>query len=56
MHLFPTDTITVYRLEDANNQESYGATPVYQNVDCQILPASDEIIAIYGGGMIFSSI
>lgn len=54
MQLFTTHTVNVYRLEESGSKESYGLTPVYENVDCQVTPASEDVIAIYGGGQTFS--
>lgn len=49
-----TDTVAVYRLTRSGNQESYGASPVITGLDCQIVPASNELLAIYGGNPSFA--
>lgn len=54
MQLFTTDTVNVYRLIETGSKEEYGVNPVYQDLDCQVTPAGEEIIAIFGGGQSFS--
>ena len=49
MHFLITDTASVYRLERTGSKEAYGASPVVSGLDCQITPASSDILAIYGG-------
>ena len=44
-----TDTVSVYRLEKTGSKEAYGEEPILTGLDCQILPASNEIVALYGG-------
>jgi ketol-acid reductoisomerase len=44
-----TDTVSVYRLTRTGNKEGYGGSPVLTGLACQIIPASTEVLAIYGG-------
>ena len=54
MLILKTDIVDVYRLADTGSKEEYGVTPVLTGLDCQIVPASEDIIAIYGGGQTFA--
>jgi hypothetical protein len=54
MKILHTDTVDIYRLADTGSQEEYGDDPVLVELSCQIVPASEDIIAIYGGGQVFS--
>jgi hypothetical protein len=49
-----TDTVSVYRLTRTVNKEAYGASPVITGLDCQIVPAGTEVLAIYGGNPSYS--
>ena len=42
-----TDTVDVFRLTRVGDKESYGLTPVITGLRCQILPASNDILAVY---------
>jgi hypothetical protein len=44
-----THTCDVYRLTRTGTKDAYGATPVITGLDVSIIPASPEIVAIYGG-------
>jgi len=54
MYLLPTHVVDVYRLTKTGSTESYSATPTITGLDCAILPASTEIIAIYPGENAFA--
>lgn len=44
-----TDTVSVFRLTRTGAKEAYDVTPVLTGLDCQIMPASNDLLAIYGG-------
>lgn len=44
-----TNTVSVYRFARTGSKEAYGDDPALTGLDCQIVPASNDILAIYGG-------
>ncbi len=49
-----TDTVSVYRLTRTGAKEAYAETPAITGLDCQIVPAGTEVLAIYGGNPSYS--
>lgn len=49
-----TDTVSVYRLTRTGAKEAYSDSPEIQGLDCQIVPAGTDVIAIYGGNPSYS--
>ncbi len=51
MQLPITDIVNVYRLTRTGNKEAFGQDPVATDLDCSIVPASTDIVALYGGNL-----
>jgi hypothetical protein len=49
-----TNKVDVYRLTRAGDSESYGSLPIVTSLDCNITPASTEIMAVYPGESAYS--
>lgn len=42
-----THSVSVYRLLKTGNKEDYGTTPTATGLDCGIVPAGNDIVAVY---------
>ena len=49
MYILTTHVVDVLRLTKSGATESYNPTPISSGLDCAILPASAETIAVYPG-------
>lgn len=49
-----THNVSVYRLTRNGGKEEYAATPIATGIDCGIVPASNDILAVYPGEAAYS--
>jgi hypothetical protein len=49
MRIPTTHVFNVYRLSTTGVNEEYSGTPVYTGVDAAVLPASTDVLAVFGG-------
>lgn len=48
-HIPTTDTVDVYRMARTGQRDAYGDEAEYTGLDCLIVPAGPDIVAVYGG-------
>lgn len=44
-----THNVSVFRLKRTGNKEEYDTTPIATGIDCGIVPASNDILAVFPG-------